>query len=467
MVRAFEPGDVVAYSLREAAARVSAGASSPDLVRLAGITRFAGFVYDARAGDIILVGKVLPQKPAITLDDLVVGLKARLDQDGWPLVSIDPTGDTEHTGLQAVRLEGGIADTAWGRDFVKGDVGLKHYCLKMLDGPWLVKSYRDYYEDHLRELAHASGAEVTNVSWFKGVEAEDVARTHLGQGVRGTNFTQCKFWIYSTTNQQPFYWPVDRGGVFCIKELRLGVLAEQDGVPIAAGSSSPGARFAGAFSDAFDALTVHEPLSRFKGLFDVISIAEAIRTAELKPVVSRLLATYRVAYEKTEPTSPLEELVGEVHRNDGALQLVHLAGGVSFRTQIKSLQDGSLTPLYVIVTRSRPSTGTLAWRLPLDSWKMPNLDAADGASRPLVSYPDYAAPGSHLAGTLVGLLPPGQQGGAGTPKFDGFSRVSGIRFGHTVAQEEFERDQSGFLRGVKARGAQSRPSTNALGWDAK
>jgi hypothetical protein len=467
-ILAFEPGSVVAYSLREAGAEVSAGDKNKELEGLAGVTRFVGFVYDSQNQDIILVGKVLLQKPAITLADLVTGLKARLDHNEWPLVSIDPTKDTERTRQQSVRLEGHLSGTQWGLDFVRADVALKRYCLKTFEGSWPVQSYRDYLEDEIRQDVRASGSEITGISWLSASEGQSTSSNHLGQAVSVRRFSQCRFWFYPTKRQRPVY----RQGVFCIKELQLGVQPEESGPSTTGQTNSAGVLFAQAFSASFEKMSTHEPFSRLKGLYDIVSIAEAIRTNKLRSIVSNLITTYHCAVVATPTNYPLEELIGVVRRTDGVPQMVRLAGGMDFSTEIEFLQAGDVTPLLAIVTNTRPNPRTLAWRLPLDSWKMPNMDADVAESVSTSDRPKQNPPGCSIASDSVVFQKAGERLMGNTSPFTGFHPIDPVKPGGVlielnINEESFQHDTSGDLQRLGQKVKRSRPGTNALFWDVE
>jgi hypothetical protein len=68
---------------------------APAVLTLGGINRVDGFVYDSKGGDLILVGERDERRATLTSDDLVAALRARLHQGKWPLVSIDPTPETD------------------------------------------------------------------------------------------------------------------------------------------------------------------------------------------------------------------------------------------------------------------------------------------------------------------------------------------------------------------------------------
>lgn len=65
--------------------------SQPEVLGLGGTNHVEGFVYDEKNGDLILVGDHEEGRAPLTLDDLVVALRARFRYNQWPLVSIDST----------------------------------------------------------------------------------------------------------------------------------------------------------------------------------------------------------------------------------------------------------------------------------------------------------------------------------------------------------------------------------------
>jgi hypothetical protein len=465
---AAERGDVVAFSLREAQERVALGAHSSELDNLGHISRLAGFVFVDAPGapDIILVGKVIPFLPPLTMDDLVTGLKARLEYNEWPLVSIDPTNAPGMTNQQVVRLVGHLQDTPWGAYFVWADVALKKICLHLLDNEPPVRSYRDYYEDELRSDAQASGAGITEVSWLSGQAAQELIRQHLGEGIRQTNYSQCRFWFYPLNGQHP----VRHGNVFCIKGLRLGVEPEEFFTSAAASGATPGKQFAQAFSDAFEAMSGKPDFSRLKGLYDLTWVAEAIRTNGLGSNVALLVKQHHVTPTNTPPYYPLEQLVGDVRRADGLHELVQLSGGIDFETDLQFLQGGDVKPLREVVASSRPDPHALSWPLPLETWTtLPNMDV-DMPEPPPVIARHVPVPGCTLGITSVLFHSANENLPKNTLLFTGFPSITpigGVSFSMQINEADFEHDKSGQLKSLKEKILQSRTSTNGLSWDIK
>src|SRR5919109_303515 len=118
------PGEYVAFSLSAAQGlitKVEGGQKNyrvvhPEVYNLGGITAIHGLVHDWQRHDLILVGKYDPERQPLTLDDFAVALRARFIHGQWPLLSIDPTEQTQAIEMQTVRTEGGIEDTQFGAD---------------------------------------------------------------------------------------------------------------------------------------------------------------------------------------------------------------------------------------------------------------------------------------------------------------------------------------------------------------
>jgi hypothetical protein len=119
-----------AFSLKVAQQRIEKSGANwrqrePEVLNLGGINKVEGFVYDTTAKDLILVGDHESDRATLTLDDLVVALRARFRYNEWPLVSIDPVPETKTTQMQRVRFEGGIENTAFGQAMYDADYRLK------------------------------------------------------------------------------------------------------------------------------------------------------------------------------------------------------------------------------------------------------------------------------------------------------------------------------------------------------
>ena len=370
-------GPFVAYSLREADRRARENtARNDELMLLGGMTRICGIVYDDGAKDVILVGKIVAGQASATLDDLVVALRARLRDEQWPTVSIDPTKDTPRNGLQKVTFLGGLDGTEFGSSFLQSDIVLKEYSLERLQSTSNVPSFRSLFTQTLKERLRAEGKEINRVQWLTANQFAEASRNLLGRPVQDDKSYQCRFWFYP---REPLLLQV-RGGVFCIKELQLTVEAQ-----ITQGSdrkSRPSGRpgdvekaavlFSQRFSGGLHEVSVRHPvLKRLKILYDLVAVAQGIR--ELKAwEPGFLLQRYRLPRVETRRNYEFVQMYGLFERSDGLQHVVHLSGGVQFRTEIKWLNSGNVGRLKDVVLKTRPSRNALSWQLPLEGWDFPN-----------------------------------------------------------------------------------------------
>lgn len=357
----------VAYSLREAERRLTASGQRPaEVVQLGGITRLAGVVYDTRTGDLIIVGRVDRSAPPITLDDLVVAIRALWIHKAWPLVSIDKTPDTAATGKQVVRFEGGIAHTHFGNDTVAGDVVLKKLALDML--PTEVWGLRSYF---------ALSAEAATTS-------------------ADSNQVAARFWFVPLSAAF-----ATRDGVVAITDLRVGVRTQVvsiNGQPVERGSQvrdELGDRFAGALTEHWDALSAAYPeVRRLRALFDVVAVARGIQSLPSAPPLDYWLRQYAVPRVATPTEYPLLKRSAPVTGPRGPATL-QVDGGVELKALVMRLRDGDVTALREAVLGSRPSPSALTWNPALDGWEIPGATAAE---TPQAAH-EGAAPGGETIGT--------------------------------------------------------------------
>jgi hypothetical protein len=322
---------LVAFSLGEAQRQLLGSASpAPEVAHLGGITQIIGMVYDADTGDPILIGRTDESAPPLDLDSLVTAFRAVLALKQYPLVSIDATPDTETTGKQTVRLEGGIADSRFGLDFVSADVRLKRLGLG---------------------LDHAAGIE----SYF------DLRRKLLVRaGVRAEGSS--RFWFY----------PVDPGleerdDVFLIRSLVLGVRAQvissSAGV---AGEDSAADAFADQLSAAFPRLAVLYPeIARLQSLCQMVAVARGL---EMTP--GSAYAWWLKGYVPAMIPTPRQFDVirrDEQVETPGGHATFAVSGGIQFRSLTVRLIDGDATALKEAVLLSRPVGDRLSWEVPLDA----------------------------------------------------------------------------------------------------
>ncbi|OHB67578.1 MAG: hypothetical protein A2Y77_10000 [Planctomycetes bacterium RBG_13_62_9] len=472
----------VAFSLREVAERAHAGARDDPMTTLGGITRIAGLVHDAAHDDLILVGMAARELPGISLDDLVVALRARLVHDEWPLVSIDPTEHSEESRIQKVSFDGHIGATAFGRDFLEADVLLKRYSLGCLPAAPGVPAYKTLIEDDIVNTAVRAGVGVGGIHWVSAEQGPAEIQRFEGASVQTQGAYRARFWFYS---MKP-YRAVARDGVFCIEELRIGVRSEVADGDGQAPRAETGMtyddvrdRFAEMWTEHFGEMSAAHPiLKRLKALYDLVAVAEAIRQTSHDVSLAPLLDSYHPEHVAIDPESPLMELYGLVDRSDGLQHLVRISGGIELHSEIRWLNDGDVSPLRRIVVDSRPSDHALAWPLPLAGWNMPNgrdlaATVMGGERDPgrRNSHRTQGAGGCSVLTQSILLNPHLNAGGASVTRFSGFPAapsapppLRGVSMEAIIKEGSFIRDASGHLNSERNEIIRNRPGDSRLSW---
>jgi hypothetical protein len=405
-----------AFSLRQASREALREAGGEELRTLGGITRLAGFVFDRASGDVILVGDTAPGLPGLRFDDLVTALRARILQDEWPLVSIDPVPGSDVSGMMQVRFNG-LEDTSMGHDLLDCDIFLKGSSLD--DANSEVPSYRRLLADEIRAEVSALGARVLDMRW-EDEGGEDLLRGQVGTPVAGAADYQARFWFYS---MDP-YRTTGCGDVFCIKELVIGVRSEKTLFAKDCTGDRARAKFASEWTVNLPALCNRAPvLRRLKGAYDLVAVAEAIRSCDPPLDLRDLLREYPVPVVATRRDVPLRVVVGLVERSDRLRHLIRLSGGIDLRTAVQLLNYGDLGPLKDIVLACRPSLDALSWSLAVTDWTMPNSADLNTSVQAVPSHAwEDRTCGCFLSCQSVVLARAGE-GPAGQPAFEGFPAV--------------------------------------------
>lgn len=472
-------GRYVAFSLRQAAQQAQTGPKSTDLLTLAGITRVVGMVH-APEGDIILVGRVIEGLPGARLDDLVVALRARVVRDETPTVSIDPTAETPVTGLQRIRFLGGIERTQFGKDLEDCDVYLKRYSLSLIPTIREIQSYRALVESELATRLQADGVRIGATEWLKETDRAASVQGLEGRSIKAEASRHTRFWF--TPLGRPRLWL--RDGVACIRELRLCVQQEvigeaaANGTPESATASgkTAGELFAQQFTEHLREATTAQPLlQRLKVLFDLTAVAELVRHLENPPDLSFFLKEYPVPVVPTSETHELIRIAGIARRSDGLQHALEISGGIEFKMDIEWLSRGDCSFLRGIVLKTRPSPTSLAWTLPLETWRMLNsrdLDRPENNEASLFRPAVPQDPGCSVFVQSFALEPPGAGRTGGLGAFRGFSPppaacLNGVSMRIEISNELFEQDSSGELAQKRERIMENRPDNESLFWSVK
>jgi tetratricopeptide (TPR) repeat protein len=321
----------------------------PEVFTLGGITKIRGLVYDRENKDTILVGERDPERAILTLDDFVVALRARFIHGKWPLVSIDPTEETEKTNMQIVRFEGGIENTQFGQDFFDADYRLKRIGMGLL--PSGIPGFKTY--------------------WDLGME-------RAKRGIWRTYNIYSRVWFYPIIPCVPV-----KDDVAAIRGLKVGVFtevlsAEIDGKKIEDLSTfrdETGDMFAKAVSDNFDRLAkVHPSFLRLQGLSELLAFTHAIENMEKIPDFSFWLKEYKVKRVSTKKEVEVLKRKEEYRvERRGMIYSGYweVSGGVQLMAIALRLKAGDVTALKEAVLKTRPKPDTLSWSFVVAEWLIP------------------------------------------------------------------------------------------------
>ena len=367
----------IAFSLKQAESRLRvAPASIHDL----GISRPIGLVYDRKRQDLIVVGRAAPHEKPLTIADLEIAIRSRMPDGSsvaaWPLVSIDRTRDTPLTGQEVVRFEGGVRDSGFGSDMLEADLTLKRIGLSLID------------------------PEIPGVRSYVALSAEE-----LRQGAKPRR-VNTRFWFVPVSDTI-----ATRRDVFVVQHSALGIRAQ---VISSSGNAvdPPGEEFARDLTEHFDGLEQRPEIRRLKSLFDLVGIAEGIRTLPGRPDLAFWRHTLRLPVVRTPREYPLLRKSGPVRTRSGSLTMT-ISGGIEMRALISSARGGDATALRDLVLRSRPAPDSLSWQVPLSGWNVAGISAVDGPG-PDTTFPKNV-PGTTLTKSFGRAVGAATGSGVGLP----------------------------------------------------
>lgn len=341
-----EAGLFVAYSMKEAQRRsAAAGQANPGIVELGGITDIAGMVHDKKNKDLVIVGQANEGRPKITLDDLVVAMRAGFVHNKTPLVSIERTPETVATRKQVIHWEGGIENTQIGKDMLEADVLLKEIALARVQADvWGVRSYFSMIAEQAR----------------KEKEEEHIAS---------------RFWF---KNFRPSL--AVREGVFAIMELDVGVetevlFAEINGKRVQDLSGTRdevGDTFAEQVAMNLSDLSVGYPvLARARPILALVSLAEGMKQLDVKSQLDFWLYEYKLPPVETPKYYELIEVNEEI---EGRNLMLTVSGGIELNPIVVRLKKGYVSALKEAVLNSKPPGNVLIWHPPLEGWHIPGTE---------------------------------------------------------------------------------------------
>jgi tetratricopeptide (TPR) repeat protein len=331
---------LVAYSLgaaQLAAARFGGTASAlaksdPATYYLGGITQPIGFISGGEPSDWILVGGRDSSIPALTLDDLVVGIRARfLHGPTDPGVTIDPRGGADGANIQDVKFFAGIENTAFGQTCFEADWLMKRLGMKLDVVP--VPGLETYYDLASKEAGGTGEVQIAS-----------------------------RFWYVPTLNKVN----VVKGVVF-LEQFRSGILTEVLSAKIgsetvknlAAFYHRPSEEFARSFEDHYAQIALERPVfARLESLTKLAGLAAGLARVEAPPSLPYWLSSYAVSDVRT----PVEKEVLEY--KDAKLGL-RISGGVTMASMTANLEQGTAAAFRQLVMAARPDSHGI-WEFDLE-----------------------------------------------------------------------------------------------------
>ncbi|MCP4371741.1 MAG: hypothetical protein GY797_27025 [Deltaproteobacteria bacterium] len=327
-----------AFSFKNARELIKKRNNNPDVLNCAGITRPVALVYDPDNQDIILVGEnVYGQKP-IHYDDWVVAVRAILKNQKDPAVSIDRTNETDKTGLQKVRFEGGLEDTRFGQDLLDADIVLKRLGLGTKESPQVfgIKSYMDLSVDDYKNTGEL-------------------------------NRLVSRFWFLPDRSSSYVH---AKDNTVVVEEYRIGVRNEVMGSDTELKTDAAAEDFALRLQQNFPEVKLYfDELERLEQLYYVAALAQGMDASGIskKTMVSYLVSYWLHDYKLNTIHTPREYRLEDNSRESGNVS-IELSGGVSLDALVIDLQDGVADAVNKYVISARPDKQSLSWEVPLVSF---------------------------------------------------------------------------------------------------
>lgn len=413
-----QAGTFVAFSLKEAQRQMQTQAPvDSNLLEVGGITRPFAVVYDADHDDMIIIGEAVAGEEGITLDDLVVAMRAVIVREVWPEVDMYVTTKNQSKNKQAIRYEGGIENTQFGKNLQEGDVVLKRLVMGFLSTEvWGFKSYFALRLEHMKKNPQAATLKT-------------------------------KFFLYPETCQK-----AARDGIFVLRDFSMGVQARLEGFASDNGSLAKAEGLRNDLAEQFaqemtanlaDVCVAYPELAKVRTALREVGLAFGIKTMAKKPDLSYWLKVYKVSRVETTPDYPLLRQAESVVSINGESVEVVLEGGIQLKVlQSRLCEDGDTTALRDIVLGSRPSGSPLSWSVPLGEWRLPGYENDSGPEKkacpedvkefhaPGCSVNEHLAPCGEFSKSL--FLPPCTMKPMQLPQFDNFDRLRSQRFSPNV-----------------------------------
>jgi tetratricopeptide (TPR) repeat protein len=221
-----------------------------DLQTAGGLTRIHGYLREQN-GDLLLVGRAEPGAPAISVDDLIVGLRTVWGQGRTPGCSLDPRPDNIR-GPQFSRILGVPGDSSFAKVMLDADYRMKRIMAGVEGEKLGIPGYRT-----LADCAFALG--------------------QAGLGAKSS-----RFWLFPVQpNAREIQ--VGLGGTAAFFDARVQVLTEAMALTECGlegmGRPHPSHQMAAeSFTEHYDAIAaLRSEFKQLRGLFDIVLLGRILR----------------------------------------------------------------------------------------------------------------------------------------------------------------------------------------------
>jgi lipoprotein NlpI len=300
---------------------------------LGGITKPYVFMCGDADSDWVFIGERDPIIPALTLDDLVVAIRAGFIHTAqFPGVTIDPRGGGDGATIQDVKFFGGVEGTAFGQTCFDADLLMKKIGMKLETLP--IDGLRTFFDLAAQE-AHESG-----------VLPEIMSR----------------FWYVPSLNKCDV---VD--GVVLLRQFKSGISTEvlsarvggEKVENLAAFYFRPSSEFARSFENNYQKISTERPLfARLEALAKLSGLAGALKAVPRIPDFNYWLTEYPVAPVKTQTEQAVLE-------NKNAQVGLRVRGGVQMLSIAADLSNGKVAAFRKLVLAARHGSEAM-WELDLE-----------------------------------------------------------------------------------------------------
>ena len=372
----------------------------PDSIRhLAGITKLAGYVADADARDIILVGKTNHGLPELHLEDLVIALRnvwnlyaqrhGQVIERSDPGCSIDPNP----TVLSELRNLQSAVFSAHGREQVEPlltqykEIAESPQKVRVLGVPYDTRFASTMVTADYDMKRIVDGSDNLELQGFQGLMDRMLARAKADMLAGGSTSIpgsmMNRFWFYPGSNTY-----VESEGVVLIKTCPVALLTEEQhlnhgGTAVeGTGAANPYAKqFADDFTDYYDRIAEKRPIyTELQNLYRFVALAKILKhksaIAQSGADLDYLFESYAVPHTHVSRRLPgrynLKTFEHRIDYDNGYETMrawLPSCGGVGISIVVDrnnfvhdENQIAESTARKVI--EFRPNTDTLAWGVP-------------------------------------------------------------------------------------------------------